>query len=262
MRVLYAARYARFDLLRAVARLASYVAFWDRECDKRMIKLFGYIKESVKYKQFGWVGDSLIDVAPFTYSDADFAGCSRTLRSTSGIQINIEGPKTCFPITARSLRQPLVAYSTPEAEVVALNLAARTLTLPAIDLWEVLLPPGFWSRFMEDNQATIQILKTGRNPTLRYLGRSQGICIQQLYELLTVYAARNRIELEYLDTELMVADIHTKAFTAKEKWSHAIFLINVLRLQDHDSRIKSHHEKFVSLVPKPKINMPGGRTIQ
>ena len=77
-----------------------------------------------------------------------------------------------------------------------------------------------------------------------------------------MYAARNRIELSYLDTELMVADIHTKAFTAKEKWLHAIFLINVLRPQDHDSRIRFHHEKFVPLVPKPKINMPGGRTIQ
>ena len=63
---------------------------------------------------------------------------------------------------------------------------------------------------------------------MRYLGRSQGICIQQLYEFLSLYAERNRIELRYLDTSLMVADIHTKALGTKEKWLHAIFLCNVL----------------------------------
>ncbi len=39
MRLLYSARYARFDLLRAIARLASFIHFWDKDCDERLIKL-------------------------------------------------------------------------------------------------------------------------------------------------------------------------------------------------------------------------------
>ena len=36
MKVLYAARYARFDLLRAVCYLAQYITKWDQECDRRL----------------------------------------------------------------------------------------------------------------------------------------------------------------------------------------------------------------------------------
>ena len=39
MKVLYAARYARFDLLRAVCFLAQYITKWDATCDKRLYTL-------------------------------------------------------------------------------------------------------------------------------------------------------------------------------------------------------------------------------
>ena len=88
----------------------------------------------------GFVGNQLSEVMPHTYADADFAGCPRTLRSTSGAQIQIEGSHTRFPIMARSIRQSAVANSTPDAELAALAMAFRAMTIPAIDLWEVLLP--------------------------------------------------------------------------------------------------------------------------
>ena len=43
MKVLYAARYARFDLLRAVCYLAQYITKWDEQCDRRLYRLMCYI---------------------------------------------------------------------------------------------------------------------------------------------------------------------------------------------------------------------------
>ena len=116
MRILYAARMARYDLLRATNRLTSYIHFWDEDCDKRLHRLIQYIHETVNFRMFGWVGDKTCDIGFHTYSDADFAGCPRTLRSTSGAQLQLEGKFTRFPIMAKSIRQPCLSYSTPESE--------------------------------------------------------------------------------------------------------------------------------------------------
>ena len=92
MRLLYGARYARYDLLKSISRLASCVSYWDLDCDKRLMRLLSYVKGSLSKRLVGWVGDPLHEVQPHVYADADFAGCPRTLRSTSGAQIQIEGP--------------------------------------------------------------------------------------------------------------------------------------------------------------------------
>ena len=46
MTVLWAARLARFDLLRAVCALAQNVSKWTTECDRRLARLMGYIAYS------------------------------------------------------------------------------------------------------------------------------------------------------------------------------------------------------------------------
>jgi hypothetical protein len=98
MKILYAARMARFDLLRATCRLACYITKWTEECDKRLLRLIRYIHCSKGYRQIGWVGDPLSELTPHLYADADFAGCADTQRSTSGVHLSIEGPNSNFPI--------------------------------------------------------------------------------------------------------------------------------------------------------------------
>ena len=44
-------------------------------------------------------------------ADADFAGCSQTLRSTSGLHLAIRSPNTCFLISGQSKRQSCVSRS-------------------------------------------------------------------------------------------------------------------------------------------------------
>ena len=251
MRLLYAARNARFDLLRSINKLASHVAFWDADCDKRLCRLVGYVQATLHLRQIGWIGDKAEDLAPETYSDADFAGCARTLRSTSGIHLNLEGAFSCFPISARSVRQGCCSFSTPEAEIVSLNLAFRTLTLPALDLWETLLPGRFLSIVHEDNQACIQVITTGKNPTMRYLGRTHGVSIQFLHENLGVCKYENNIALKYTDSPNMVADIHTKAFPVKEKWIHASNLCNVFSPEALKDRVYDHHARHEQDASNP-----------
>ena len=67
MAALYAARMSRFDLLRAICKLASLVTKWDATCDKRFLQLMRYIKSTTHYRMSGWVGDSWDDLTP-TYT--------------------------------------------------------------------------------------------------------------------------------------------------------------------------------------------------
>ena len=140
MEILYAARLARFDLLRAVCHLATFVSRWTSECDRKLHRLVCYIHSSKHLRMLGWVGDKLETLQPHLFADADFAGCLASQRSTSGYHFAIRGPNTCFPISGVSKRQTCVSHSTPEAEMVSADFSLRHCGLPCLSLWWTLLP--------------------------------------------------------------------------------------------------------------------------
>ena len=139
MKILYAARYARMDLLRAVCVLAQNVSRWTRDCDVKLYRLVCYINCSLHVRMTGWIGDNIDDLTVDLFADADFAGCTKTSRSTSGTHLSILGPNSCWPIAGQSKKQGCVSHSTPEAELVSADHAVRTYGTPALDLWPVLL---------------------------------------------------------------------------------------------------------------------------
>ena len=153
LRGLYAARYARFDLLRGVCALAQYITKWDETCDKRLYRLMCYIAHSLHYRMTGWVGDPKSEVLPHLFADADFAGDSKDSRSTSGVHLMLLGPNTCFPLAGQCKKQGCVSHSTPEAEIVAADHAMRTYGIPCMDLWDKLLQRTVIMHFHEDNAA-------------------------------------------------------------------------------------------------------------
>ena len=57
MKVLYGARAARWDLLKAVQLLATRIHKWTLECDRRLHRLVSFIMSSSEYIMYGWVGD-------------------------------------------------------------------------------------------------------------------------------------------------------------------------------------------------------------
>ena len=111
MGILYGARMARYDLHE-----------WDADCDARLNRLVSYVQSTLHWRQVAWVGDEASHLGPPLYADADVAGCPRTLRSTSGYHLTIEGPWTSLPQTGCSARQTALSNSTPEAEFAACHL--------------------------------------------------------------------------------------------------------------------------------------------
>ena len=121
MKLLYAARLARFDLFRPINSSARHVTKWSKEDDKRLHHLMCYVNESKGKKLVGLVGDSLDQVQVAICADADFSGCVDSLRSTLGCQVNLHGKRTRFPLVGNSKRQSCASHSTPEAQIVAVD---------------------------------------------------------------------------------------------------------------------------------------------
>ena len=58
-KILYAARIARFDLLRTVNRLARRITKWMEDDDAALFRLISFIQRSKEDKMIGWVGDDM-----------------------------------------------------------------------------------------------------------------------------------------------------------------------------------------------------------
>ena len=141
-----------------------------------------YINSTLDYRMYAKAGDNLDDVMIACFADADFAGCPYTLRSTSGVYVKLVGPNTHFPFTGMSKKQTAVSHSTPEAEIIAAALAIRSEAMPLMDVFDVILNRSVALCFLEDNQAAMRILETGKNPPLRYMGRTHNVDMAWLFE--------------------------------------------------------------------------------
>ena len=86
-------------------------------------------------------------------------------------------------------------------------MAWKNLGIPAFDLWDALLPAGWRAHFHEDNQAMIRVVETGRNPTMRHIGRVHRLAIGWLHERLAAKDIKDPVDLEYTKSEDMAADI-------------------------------------------------------
>ena len=240
MKLLYGARIARFDLLRQVNRLARNVHRWTDSDDRGLHHLMCYVHHTKHWRMVGWVGDPIDDVHLALYADADFAGCIDSLRSTSGGHLNIQGPNTRFPLSGSSKRQGCVSHSTPEAEIVAADVAMRSMGMPALKLVERILKKSPNFVFYDDNKAMIGVVRSGRNPTMRHLERSHGVSISWMHEMFT----RDYMYLAYEVTDRMAADIYTKAFNDGRKWKHACLQIGLL-----DPSLLSDPDTLKALTP-------------
>ena len=237
MKTLYAARLARFDLLRPVGVLAKMVTRWNLQCDQRLHRLVCYMESTQSCVMMGYIGDPLGSLELRLYCDADFAG-EKDSKSTSGIFEELAGPRSCFPLQARSTKQGSTAHSTPEAEIVALDEAVRTLGIPALDFWDKVRPPDSAAgpilvQCMEDNTSTIAIINTGKNPALRHVARTQKVDVGFLHEVFTEREdLASRLKLNYCPTKEQKADVFTKAFTDGASWAHACEMLNMSLPED------------------------------
>ena len=133
MKLLFAARVARFDLLRAVQGLASRVTKWSPDCDKALHRLMCYAQSTLDMKMSGY---AIQECKLWLFADSDHAG-EHDSKSTSGSLLCLVGPNTYFPLAAFSKKQTSIALSSTEAEVVCANVSLRALGLPASAIWGI-----------------------------------------------------------------------------------------------------------------------------
>ncbi|SCZ92857.1 BZ3500_MvSof-1268-A1-R1_C063g00303 [Microbotryum saponariae] len=134
------------------------------------------------------------------YSDADWGTCTTSSRSTMGYSFHLAGSV----ISWSSKVQNRVADSTTDAEYLALSHASKE----AGHLQELLMELGIDTRapvqLYGDNQGAIALAK---NPTLHH--RSRHIRIREHF--VRDQVRLGTIQVDYVDTKTMVADIFTKA---------------------------------------------------
>ena len=144
-----------------------------------------------------------------------------TTQSTSGVFLCLVGPCSFIPLAGISKKQTSVSKSTPEAEIVALDHGVSKEGIPALALWTKILGRSMQIRVMEDNDAASRIIITGRNPSMRYMSRTQRIDVAWLNERFS----GGDFGFVTCPSEFQAADIMTKSFTDVVVWKRNLMLI-------------------------------------
>ena len=224
MQVLYGARFARPELLRAIAALARKITKWTPMQDLQLHRLMSYIAATLGHRQYAWVGDSQADLKLHLYTDADLASDPEDSISTSGAYFAIVGPHTHVPIAQRCKKQTAVSHSSTESELVSADHGLKNIGLPACDLWEILLGrPGCKVTMFQDNDACCRICRSGKNPNMQHIGRTHRISVAWLHEQ---FKSKD-ISMMRADSELMAADIFTKHFPECKREVWKLSLIHI-----------------------------------
>ena len=139
-----------------------------------------YIESSLDHDQIGYIGDNPVDLRLALFVDADFAGCRGTMKSTTGVYLALVGPNSHYPLGFLSKKHSACAHSTVEAELIAADTGVRLEGIPAMGLWRILLGRKVKLTLYEDNQASGKIMKSGKYPTFRHVGRVHAVNISIL----------------------------------------------------------------------------------
>ena len=221
MKILYAARMGRYDLIRPVTALGSLITKWSPLCDLKLHRLICYIHSTLDVFMYSWIGDAPADMELVLFCDADLAGDRTDCKSTSGVFMALVGEHSFVPLAGISKKQTSVSKSTPEAEIVAIDHGICKEGLPGIMLWEAILKKPIQIRLMEDNSAACRVVITGRNPSMRHMSRTQRIDVAWLNER---FRDGSFCFVE-CPTEYQAGDIFTKHCTDSIIWSRNLMLI-------------------------------------
>ena len=192
----YAAIATRPDISTAVGKLSQFMRNPGSDHWSGIKRILRYIKGTINH---GLTFTASDDFALHGYSDADWAGCTESRKSTSGYAFFIG---SCI-VSWASKKQSIVALSSTEAEYVALCSAAQE----TVWLRNLLAGIGFQQNaptcVKEDNQGAICLAKNPKDHN-----RTKHIDIKFHYTRQLI--ASKELRLEHVPTGKMVADTMTK----------------------------------------------------
>jgi len=201
--LIYLARCTRPDITFAVGKVARNsenptMADW-----KKVMNILKYLNYTKNYK-ITYKGQGEI----VAYTDSDFAGDPKDRKSTSGFIILMNKDPICW----QSKKQTVVATSTAEAEYIA----KRVLWIRNIlcELFKIKKP----IKIFTDNLASKTIIENGElNNKLKH--------IDIKFHFNKENIKNNKIKLEYISTDKMLADPLTKDFSGPSmtKFTDQIF---------------------------------------
>jgi len=210
MKILFAARLCRPDLLVAITRLASKASSWNKSHDRALHRLMAYIDCHTDLELYGTLAQSdLTDCIIAMSPDSDLAGDMETTKSTSGLWLEVLSADRArsWPLAWRSKRQGSTASSTCEAETISMANGLKQEALPILDLFEAALQRPVRLLCLEDNTQCIDAARRGYSQALRHLSRTERISLGVLSEHFADQDERYR--LEYQSTELHKGDVFT-----------------------------------------------------
>ena len=224
MKLLYAARMVRLDICYAINNLSWYVSRWNALCDKQLVHLFGYIKNTRQSKLHATCDrNELPTIELHAYPDADLAGTFDSTRATSGGFIHIGGVNTFFQLDRFSKRQTATAHSTTEAELIAASKILREPLVPLMSLWSLMLDRDVKGIIHEDNMSTIEVIKTGYSAKLRHvMPRHYRTSLGTVHEM----CQDPMIDVEHITTDKQKGDLMTKGL-ARPKHDPACKLVGL-----------------------------------
>ena len=235
MQLLYSARIATPQIMVAITRLASRVVSWDADCDRKLIRIFAYLKGNSDVALWGSLKVSDMDeVVIAAWPDADLAGNRMSTKSTSGrfIELLHLPSGRSMPLTWKGKSQPASSHSTPEAETVSLDACVREDCIPLQSLFNLILKRNIEVVVFEDNESCIAIVGKGFSAALAYIARTQRIDIGFLHEifvegLLDEYGAWR---LEYTPSATQKGDLFTKELGSLAEFEHALKNIGMRKM--------------------------------
>jgi hypothetical protein len=216
----------RLDLAFTVSVLSKYNADPSKEHLTAATHCLRYLRNTSSYgTQFDADGSN---TEPIGFTDSDFAGDIDDRKSTSGYVYLLGGGA----ISWRSRKQPLVAFSTVEAEYIGASDAAKE-AIWIRNLFAALRKVNIENRdqtdisrfddegdektapqtLFVDNQGALQLAK---NP--KFHERTKHIAVR--YHFVRDACERDLIQLRYLPTNEMIADILTKSLPREVHWKH------------------------------------------
>ena len=218
MRLLWLARLSRPDLAFIVGKLASNVTRWSQWDDRQLLRVISYLNATREYVTVGTVSHG-VEPQIFVYTDADFASCPWTAKSTSGIFIAIATCESLFPIYWQSKKQSSTARSTSESEMIAMSSGFFGEAIQIQDMLTYLLGYRPEVVLKQDNEAVIKIVRNKCSVKLRHCGRVHRVNIASVSEVINDDS--HMIKLEYCNTQVQLANPLTKIL-APLHWSQAL----------------------------------------